>query len=182
VVEEACIDFHDAVEIFEVIRAVYFSADRAHFLEQHRDTFKRELVWNIEEGLKVDAEKITRAERARGELYHRAAVFFDTYDLLLCPAVVAPPFDHRRRYLEEVEGVKFEHYFGWLVMAFAITLTACPAMSVPTGFTGDGRPVGLQMVAPMGREAELLSAAAVFEALTGLKDRVPLDPRVGVPI
>ena len=84
--------------------------------------------------------------------------------------------------LEEVEGVKFEHYFGWLVMAFAITLTACPAMSVPTGFTDDGRPVGLQMVAPMGREAELLSAAAVFEALTGLKDRVPLDPRVGEPI
>ena len=182
VVEEACIDFHDAVEIFEVVRAVYFSGDRAHFLEQHRDTFKRELVWNIEEGLKVDAEKITRAERARGELYHRAAAFFDTYDLLLCPAVVAPPFDHRRRYLEEVAGVKFEHYFGWLVMAFAITLTACPAMSVPTGFTDDGRPVGLQMVAPMGREAELLSAAAVFEALTGLKDRVPLDPRVGEPI
>ena len=75
----------------------------------------------------------------------------------------------------------FEHYFGWLVMAFAVTLIACPAMSVPTGFTGDGRPVGLQMVAPMGREAALLSAAAVFEALTGLKDRVPLDPRAGEP-
>ena len=73
--------------------------------------------------------------------------------------------------------MKFEHYFGWLVMAFAISLTACPSMSVPTGFTDDGRPVGLQMVAPMGHEAALLSAAAVFEELSGLKDLVPLDPR-----
>ena len=180
-VEEACIDFHDAVEIFEVLRAVYFSSDRAHLLAEHRDEFKPELVWNVEEGLKVDAEKVARAERARGALYHRAAAFFETYDLLLCPAVVAPPFDHRQRYLEEVAGVTFEHYFGWLVMAFAVTLIACPAMSVPTGFTDDGRPVGLQMVAPMGCEAALLSAAATFEALTGLKDRVPLDPRAGEP-
>ena len=178
VVEEACIDFHDAVEIFEVIRAMYFSSDRAHFLEQHRDKFKPDLVWNIEQGLKLDAERIAWAERARGDLYHRAAEFFETYDLLLCPAVVAPPFDHRTRYLEEVDGVKFGHYFGWLVMAFAITLTACPSMSVPTGFTTDDRPVGLQLVAPMGQEAALLSAAAVFEGLSGLKDRVPIDPRV----
>lgn len=178
IVEEACIDFHDAVDIFEVIRAMYFSSDRAHFLEQHRDKFKPDLVWNIEQGLKLDAARIAWAERARGDLYRRAAEFFKTYDLLLCPAVVAPPFDHRIRYLEEVDGVKFENYFGWLVMAFAITLTACPSMSVPTGFTADDRPVGLQMVAPIGHEAALLSAAAVFEGLSGIKDRVPRDPRV----
>ena len=177
VVEEDCIDLHDAVEIFEVVRAVYFSSDRAHFLDEHRDKFKPDLVWNIEQGLKIDADRIARAERARGALYNRAATFFETYDLLLCPAVIAPPFDHKLRYLEEVDGVKFEHYFGWLVMAFAISLTACPSMSVPTGFTDDGRPVGLQMVAPMGHEAALLSAAAVFEELSGLKDLVPLDPR-----
>lgn len=179
IVEEACFDLRDAAEIFQILRAVYFSADRAQFLEKHRDEFKPELVWNIEQGLKVDAEEYTRAERARGALYHRAAEFFQTYDLLLCPAVVAPPFDHRQRYLEEVAGVKFDTYFGWLIMAFAITLTACPSMSVPCGFTDDGRPVGLQMVAPMGHESELLSAAAVFEQLSGLKDRVPLDPREG---
>ena len=177
IVEENCIDLHDAVEIFEVTRAVYFSSDRAHFLEEHRDKFKPDLVWNIEQGLKIDADRVARAERARGELYHRTATFFETCDLLLCPAVMAPPFDHRLRYLEEVDGVKFEHYFGWLLMAFAISLTACPSMSVPTGFTDDGRPVGLQMVAPMAHESALLSAAAVFEGLSGLKDLVPLDPR-----
>ena len=178
IVEEDCIDFHDAVAIFEVLRAMYFSSDRAHFLEQHRDKFKPDLVWNIEQGLTLDAERIAWAERARGDLYRRAAEFFETYDLLLCPAVVAPPFDHRTRYLKEVDGEKFQHYFGWLVMAFAITLTACPSMSVPTAFTSDDRPIGLQMVAPIGHEAALLSAAAVFESLSDIKDRVPLDPRV----
>ena len=32
-----------------------------------------------------------RAERGRGELYRRAATFFDTYDLLVTPAAIVPP-------------------------------------------------------------------------------------------
>jgi amidase len=175
-VEEASIDFSDVVPMYDVIRAVYFSSDRAQFLDTHRDRFKPDLVWNIEQGLKLDAEAIGRAERARGALYHRTAEFFGTYGLLACPAVVVPPFDHRQRFVAEVAGIAFEHYFGWLILTFAITLTACPSMSVPCGTTADGRPVGLQLVAPMGGEATLLAAAAALERSTGLSARVPLDP------
>ena len=165
------------LDIYPVIRAWYFSADRAHFLESHRHRFKPDLVWNIEQGLKLSAAQIIRAERARSDLYHRAAAFFERFDLLLCPTVVAPPFDHRERYLKEVDGTAFDTYFDWLVLTFAVTLTACPSMSVPCGFTADGRPVGMQLVAPIGGERELLSAAAAFEALTHLDQSPPIDPR-----
>ncbi|HEX9648847.1 MAG TPA: amidase family protein, partial [Alphaproteobacteria bacterium] len=57
------------------------------------------------------------------------------------------------------------------------TLTSCPAMSVPCGFTADGRPVGVQMVAPPRAEDRLLAAAAAFEGAHGYARMVPIDPR-----
>jgi amidase len=178
VVEEACPDMHDAEEIFQVLRAASFAASLGTLLERHRDQLKPELVWNIEKGLRLTGDEIARAERMRGAYYHRTIAFFQDYDLLLCPTVVAPPFDVNIRYLTEIDGVAFDSYISWLVLTFAITLTACPAISVPCGYTPKGLPVGLQIVGPPRGEAAVLGAAALFEDMHGISDRVPIDPRV----
>ena len=48
---------------------------------------------------------------------------------------------------------------------------------MPAGFTGDGRPVGLQLVGKPRGEAALLSAAAALEAILGLTKLTPIEPR-----
>ena len=49
--------------------------------------------------------------------------------------------------------------------AYFITVTGCPAISVPFGTTADGLPVGIQIVAPHGADRFLLEVAArAFEA------------------
>jgi amidase len=68
----------------------------------------------------------------------------------------------------------------WLYITFAITLTGCPAISVPCGFTKSGLPVGLQLVGRPRGEAELLSYAARFEEIVDIASRVPIDPRPGL--
>jgi amidase len=176
-VEEACPDLSGAVELFGVLRAAQYAAGMAPLLESHRGALKPEIVWNIERGLALSADDIGRAERARGALYHRVVAFFDDYDLLLSPAVVVPPFEAETRYLTEAAGASFESYVDWLVLTFAITLTACPALSLPCGFTAAGLPVGLQMVAPPRGEAALLAAAAALEARLGLHAALPIDPK-----
>jgi amidase len=177
VVEEACPDFSGAVETFGVLRALGFVAGHREHYEKHRDKLKPEVIWNIERGLALTASDIARAELARGALHHRVVEFFRSYDLLLCPAACVPPFDVKVRWLKELNGVAFDNYVEWIRITYAVTLTSCPALSLPCGFTRDGRPVGLQMVARPRGEAELLGAAAALEEILDIAKLVPIDPR-----
>lgn len=177
VVEEASPDLSDADEIFQTLRAAQFAATKAELLREKRAQLKPEVVWNIEQGLKLSAEEIGRAACARGALYQRVVDFFQRFDLLLCPATAMPPFPWTQRYVTEVEGVRFDNYIASSRVCYAITLTACPALSVPCGFTSEGLPVGLQMVGRPRGEAALLSAAAAFEATQPYAAMTPMDPK-----
>lgn len=176
-VEEACPDLSEARDIFQIERAVSFASDKEPTLRDHRDKLKPEVVWNIEKGLALTAADIGRTARARTAVYRRVARFFERYDILACPTVMAPPFDHSKRYLDQVNGVAFDNYVDWLMLTFLITVTCCPAISIPAGFTSSGLPVGLQLVAPLREEAKLLSASALLESLLGIAKAVPIDPR-----
>jgi amidase len=176
-VEEAAPDLSTAVEVFTVLRAARLAAAAAPLLGAHRAALKPELVWNIEHGLALDADRIGRAERERGLLCRRMAEHLAAYDLLLTPAAIVPPFPVETRWLESLGGHRFATYIDWVAIAYAITLTGCPALSLPCGFTAAGLPVGLQMVGPPRGEAFLLAAAAALEDLLGLAGRVPIDPR-----
>ncbi len=175
-VEDGGPNFKGAVEIFQTLRAVLFSAMKADLLRTRRDALKPELIWNIEKGMALQCDEIGGAEIARARLYRRMAKFFESHDLLLSPAVIVPPFDVDIRYIEEVDGHKFDNYVDWLGITFVISLTGCPAISTPAGFTKDGLPVGLQIIGPPGAEAHVLAAAALMEEEMGLAGRVPLDP------
>ena len=102
---------------------------------------------------------------------------FGDFDLLITPATVVPPFDINVRYLEEVDGYKFENYYDWYTIAYAITITSLPALALPCGFTRSGLPVGLQIVGPPRGEAALLAAARKIEELFGIANQLPIDPQ-----
>lgn len=179
-VEEIDMDFSGVEQLFNALRGYLYTGNLGRrFMENHRRLLKPEVVWNIEQGLKLCAEDISSAEIARSELYQKFFGLFQTYDLLLCPAVAAKPFDVQERYLKTLQGHTFDTYIGWLIMTLAITTTSCPAISVPCGFSKEGLPIGIQMVAPAFCEDRLLGAAALFEELHGLNRLVPLDPHDG---
>jgi len=177
-VEEDCFDLSDGDEMFQVLRAAQFSAAHAPTLESHRDKLKPEFIWNVEKGLKLTSEDIGKALRDQATLYHGVVDFFSEYDLLICPTVMVPPFDHTMRYIEEVNGQKFDNYLTWLSMTYLLTNTACPTISVPCGFTKDGLPVGLQIMAPNSREDIVLQAAYAYERDHDYASQVPIMPRV----
>jgi amidase len=177
VVEEAHPDLCEARECFHVLRAFDFAVTKAELLRNKRDLLKPEVIWNIEEGLKLKVEQIARAEAQRVAMTARTIEFFKAYDLLLTPATIVAPFPVQNRYVAECAGKKFDNYFEWLGIVYAITLACCPALSLPCGFTASGLPVGLQMVAPPRGEARLLAGAKVLEDILGLRGATPIDPK-----
>ncbi len=175
-VEAATPDFSGGRDMFQALRAHGYVLERQPLLETHRDQLKPEVIWNIEKGMQQSAGVAAGAERERGRLYHRMVAFFEDYDILCCPTVMAPPFPVETRYLSEVAGTQFDNYVDWLMLTYLITLTSCPAVSLPCGLTASGLPVGLQLVAPPREDAALLAAARHLEGVLGLADRVPFDP------
>jgi amidase len=177
IVEEAHPDLREAHECFHVLRAFDFAISKAALLRTKRDLLKPEVIWNIEEGLKLTVEKIERAEAQRVAMAARTLEFFKTYDLLLAPATIVAPFPVENRYVAECAGKKFDNYVEWLGIVYAITLACVPALSLPCGFTASGLPVGLQMVGPPRGDARLLAGAKMLEDILGVRGTTPIDPR-----
>ena len=181
VVEEAHPDLSEAMHCFQTLRALSFATGMRQLLHDHRDLLKPEVVWNIEKGLRLSGEEIAIAEAERGALFRRMDDFFKTYDALLCPTTIVPPFPVEERFVASCAGVTFETYVDWLLIVAVATLCACPALSIPCGFTTKGLPVGLQVIAPNRSEARLLSHAKWMEDALGLGALTPIDPRSAKP-
>jgi amidase len=177
IVEEAHPDLREAHECFHVLRAFDFAVTKADLLRSKREQLKPEVIWNIEEGLKLTVEQIARAEAQRVTLATRMLAFFETYDLLLAPATIVAPFPIENRYVAECAGTKFDNYVQWLGIVYAITVSCSPALSLPCGFTASGLPVGLQMIAPSRGDAKLLAGAKMLEDMLGLRGTTPIDPK-----
>lgn len=177
VVEEAHPDLTEAHEAFHVLRAFEYAASHGHKLRDFPHLLKPEMIWNVEKGQRLAASQIIEAQARRGELIRRTIAFFDDYDILLAPATIVAPFPVGQRYVEECAGQRFDNYVDWLAIAYAITLTTAPALSMPCGFTKEGLPVGLQVVARPRGERKLLAHAAYIETELGVALQRPIDPR-----
>jgi amidase len=177
IVEEMHPDLSEAHECFQALRAQSFATSLGPVLEAHGDKLKPEIVWNVEKGLRLTMQEIARAERQRADMTGRTVKFFETYDLLLCPATIVPPFPVGERYVAACNGVKFDTYVDWLAIAYAITLVCAPALSLPCGFTREGLPVGLQIVAAPNADAQVLAGARLLEQAIGLNTLAPIEPR-----
>ncbi|HEX6520224.1 MAG TPA: amidase family protein, partial [Streptosporangiaceae bacterium] len=92
--------------------------------------------------------------------------FFGDFDVLVLPAAPVAPFPADLEYPAAVAGRPQAGYLDWLAPACYVTMTGCPAISVPAGFTAGGLPVGIQFVGPHGGEQRLLSIALAFEQAT----------------
>jgi amidase len=178
IVEEAHPDFAEAHEAFQVLRARSFAISLGALLEKYHDRLRPELIWNIEKGIRLTMPQVVRAEHQRAAMLARAVEFFDSYDLLLCPATIVPPFPVGERYVRACNGVHFTTYIDWLAIAYAISLVCAPALSLPCGFTHDGLPVGLQIIAAPQDDARVLAGARLLEEILGLHTVRPVEPRV----
>ena len=85
-------------------------------------------------------------------------------------------FDITTEYPPTVNGVAMPTYIDWMRSCWYVTLTACPAISVPAGFTATGLPVGLQIVGRHRGDWSMLQMAHAVEQATRHGARRPTLP------
>ena len=179
IVEEYSPDFGAVDEAFMALRSQQFVVDRELQIQQHRDKFKPDIIWNTELGLKQTTSQLAAAERERAALFRRMVEFFEKYDLFVTPGAPTAAFDVMLRAPATIAGKPLENYMAGSTLNSAITVAGSPAIAVPCGFDSHGRPVGLQLVGKPRGEAALLQAASLYEKLVGLDKLLPIDPKPG---
>jgi amidase len=150
---------------FDVPRALDYALSHGAELEQMRGVFKPEVVWNIERGLRLEADEIRHALNAQGQVFANAANFMQDYDVLICPAAIIPAYPVEERYPGYADGLAYSEYYRWLAICCAITTTTLPVITLPCGKTAAGLPVGLQIVGKPHGELDLFACASYLEAI-----------------
>ncbi|MGI3902298.1 MAG: amidase [Janthinobacterium lividum] len=139
----------------------------APVLAGHDSGYAAGTAAQIRAGAAVSGIDYVRAQRLRRSLTEAVERLFGRVDVLLSPTVafVAPREDPA---MDDESGA------GEVVSTGLANVTGQPALSLPCGLS-EGLPVGIQLVGPAGRDADLLEAAgAVEHGLGGPFPRPPL--------
>ncbi|HEY0122474.1 MAG TPA: amidase [Rhizobium sp.] len=146
------------------------------------------------DGLDLDmqsAETLTRAFILRGRAMSATALWdalngavqasrslwtlFDKVDVLLMPMLASPPppigsfpTDHSDTDLH------LDRMTAFAPLASLANISGFPALTLPFGADADGLPLPVQIMAPMGEDALLLSLATRLEADGGWQHRYPI--------
>ena len=107
-------------------------------------------------------------------MYVEVARFFEKYDYFVLPVTQVEPFDVTTEYPTSVAGTPMPTYIDWMRSCWYVTFMACPAISVPAGFTAGGLPVGLQIVGRHRGDWSVLQMAHAFEQATRHGARGPI--------
>ncbi|WP_207482361.1 amidase [Arenibaculum pallidiluteum] len=134
----------------------------------YRDPAKRALLkpeaqWEVEQGAKLSAFAVAEASKVRTAWYHTVRGLFEAYDYLVLPSAQVFPFAVETPWPRQIAGRTMDTYHRWMEVVIPVTMSGCPAISVPVGFNGSGLPMGMQIVAPNRGEHALLQIARSLE-------------------
>lgn len=162
IVEETSPGWGDPIEMARCFWAATFAGNQGGYVERWADRMDPALVACIEDGLRLRAVDLVRARQQRLDLAERVQALFARYDLLVSPTLSVAAFPSGRIIPEHWEQHPWD-WLRWAGFAYPFNLTGLPAANCPCGFTADGRPVGLQIVAGRFRDLRVLQASRAFE-------------------
>jgi amidase len=163
-VEEIAFDVSDGKEPYQAWRGLWMVGQQFANLDR-LEAFGVNLKGNVKAGLKVTATDFAASEQRRQLLFLRFATLFEKYDLLITPQSPVKQFPVEMNFPTLINGKKLENYTDWIAGSFLITLMSLPGGSVPAGKTGDGLPVGIQVVGPRFEEPLILSVMKIVQQM-----------------
>ena len=138
-----------------------------------RGLLKPEAIWEIETGARLSAFDISAASAVRTAWFNAFSRLFDHYDYVLLPTAQVFAFDVETHWPRDIAGQTMATYHEWMKAVCLITMTGCPSLAVPAGFSPHGQAMGLQIVAPIHRDLDCLKLAFAYDEATRWPGRAP---------
>ena len=155
-----------------------FSESGYNLLSEHKSSLSPYLVESLEKIQLQSAIQSREDQRLRTQIYDMIANVFDTFDFLISPTLAINPVlnvpNGKTSVPTHVNGIEIEPSIGWC-LTFLINFTGNPAASVPSGFTKDGLPVGLQIVGKRHDDWGVLSLSKIWEQIQPWINSYPLN-------
>ncbi|WP_407319343.1 amidase [Isoptericola halotolerans] len=128
--------------------------------------------WLIGRGREVPARALVEALRALSTFERRLIAGLGDLDAVVTPALAMTPrpvgwFDAEDPDRNFAQQCQYTPFTSWLNVA------GLPALTVPTHWTDDGLPVGIQLIGRPGGELTLLALAAQLEDVLRWPERHP---------
>jgi Asp-tRNA(Asn)/Glu-tRNA(Gln) amidotransferase A subunit family amidase len=142
---------------------VYLAAIFGDKLDEFRERMDPRVVHLMDNGLALSAVDFKRLEFVRTDAWKKLRPILESHDALLCPTMSrpAPPVDEDdfAYYRDRGDGL----YHGLDMTSMFNYVSQCPVLSVPSGWSSDGLPIGLQIVARRYRDEVALRIGAALE-------------------
>jgi aspartyl-tRNA(Asn)/glutamyl-tRNA(Gln) amidotransferase subunit A len=151
--------------------ATLTAAAAARIVVRFRDRWRTDTCNNVraaaERGLAISAAAYVDALDALAVWRADVTTVWGKYDALICPTAAAPAWRAEDEAPPGLTPATQGMFGAW------INAAGLPGISVPGQPHPDGRPIGVQIVAPFGHDAVVLELAHRLEILTPWADRWP---------
>ncbi|QGS31475.1 amidase [Cupriavidus metallidurans] len=139
-----------------------------------RAQLKSEAIWEIEGSLDLKASDLYAASTDRSAWYQALQRTFTQFDYIAVPTAQVFPFDVTQHWPKQIADRQMDTYHRWMEVVVAWTLSGCPVISVPVGFSADGLPMGMQLIGRPRDDLGVLQLAAAYEKVRDwVNDRLP---------
>jgi aspartyl-tRNA(Asn)/glutamyl-tRNA(Gln) amidotransferase subunit A len=164
------------IETSRVMMRGLMSARMGQFKPEQLEKIDPAMRASIAEGMALDAEAIKAAPIARTALFHQVEGLLADADYILTPTLSAPapPIDFDPIGILEIDGEQAGNLrAAWFTYPTPFNLTGHPALSIPSGRSADGLPIGLQAVTAWENEQFLVDIASAMEVVRPWGDEWP---------
>jgi aspartyl-tRNA(Asn)/glutamyl-tRNA(Gln) amidotransferase subunit A len=141
------------------------------YIARNPELYQAPTLQRLRVGADVTSARYIQSRRRLDQVRRSIAQAFNSVDLLITPTVRVPPFTIAD--LQADPDTVRAKELAMLHNTKPWNFTGLPTISVPSGFTRTGLPIGMQITGPHGGEAMVLRLAYAYEQTTEWHKRKP---------
>jgi aspartyl-tRNA(Asn)/glutamyl-tRNA(Gln) amidotransferase subunit A len=149
------------------------AVQHSELLKKHSDKYGHNVIGRFKAGQTITTADYIMALRGREVILREIELVFQDVDFLLTPSVQILPARIGEDNVE-VCGKELSVVLGCVCFTRLANVTGIPAITLPYGYSDEGLPLSIQLMAPKWREKHLLNLAYNIEKATPeLRNRKP---------